>query len=93
MKLYCIVRADLPMAYAACQAGHAVAAWLLEYGQGSWRNNTLIYLQVRDEVELLEWYGKLGCVGFREPDIGDQLTAIIHLSDGKVFRKLKLFGS
>jgi hypothetical protein len=31
--------------------------------------------------------------GFREPDIGDQMTAIACLTDSKLFSNLKLFGS
>lgn len=32
MKLYVIVRTDMPPAYQAVQAGHAVAEWLLQPG-------------------------------------------------------------
>jgi len=34
----------------------------------------------------IEW------VGFREPDIGNELTAIACLGNDKVFSKLKLLG-
>jgi hypothetical protein len=36
------------------------------------------------DMKGLEW------TGFIEPDIGDQMTAIACLSDGKVFSNLKL---
>lgn len=31
-KLYVLVRNDLRPAYRACQAGHAVAEWVFEFG-------------------------------------------------------------
>ena len=99
VKLYVLVRKDLgSMAYSAVQAGHAVAEYLLRYGQlNEWQNGTLVYLGINNEEELTFWGEKLtwkgiGWVGFREPDIGNQLTAIACLSDGQVFSKLKLLG-
>jgi len=92
-RLYVLVRKDLPKSYQAVQAGHAVAEWLL-YDQ-SWQNETLVYLGVNNENELLDWkerldFNNIKHASFREPDIGDQLTAIATLSDGKIFKKLKL---
>jgi hypothetical protein len=92
-RLYVLVRKDLSIEYGAVQAGHAVAAWLLH--DRSWNNETLIYLGVSDESSLYRWAYKLDnkgikWVGFREPDIGNQLTAIAAKSDGKVFKKLPL---
>jgi len=92
-KLYVLVRKDLPVSYIAVQAGHAVAEWLLH--DQRWRNETLIYLGVKDEKELLHWIDKLDFkdikyVKFREPDIGNQLTAIAILGNDKMFRKTKL---
>lgn len=95
MKLYVLVRNDLKPAYRACQAGHVVAQWLLEFGQEKWKNETLIYLGVNDEEELNYWCNKLNekgfeWAGFREPDIGNELTGIACLSDGREFKRLKL---
>ena len=92
-KLYVLVRKDLSVSYRAVQAGHAVAEWLLH--DQSWYNNTLIYLGVLDEDELNHWAEKLSIkgikwVGFREPDIGNELTAIATHTEGKIFNKLKL---
>jgi len=92
-RLYVLVRKDLPESYRAIQAGHAVAEWLLH--DRSWNNETLIYLITKDESTLNRWVDKLDFrgikwVGFREPDIGNQLTAIAVLSDGKIFRNLEL---
>ena len=96
MKMYVLVRIDLKPAYSACQAGHALAQWLLEYGhENKWRNRTLIYLAVDNENELIQWTKKLEDKGiqfseYRESDLDKQLTAIACFSQGKEFRKLKL---
>jgi len=92
-KLYVLVRKDLPTSYQAVQAGHAVAEWLIH--DQSWKNGTLIYLGVNNEKELLRWGSKLKnkdipFVTFKEPDIGNELTALASHTDGTVFKKLKL---
>ena len=95
-KLYILTRRDLKPSYQAVQAGHAVAEWILRHqGQSEWDNGTLVYLGIDDEQELQRWTEKLDCkdmqwTGFTEPDIGDQMTAIACLSDGKIFSNLKL---
>ena len=95
MKLYVLVRKDLPRNHQAVQAGHAVAEYLLHAPKLSWGNGTLIYLRVKDENELVSWGERLTnkglkWFGFKEPDIGDQLTAISVLSDGNLFRGIRL---
>jgi hypothetical protein len=92
-RLYVIVRKDLPKSYRAVQAGHAVAEWLLH--DQTWKNETLIYLGVQDEKELSSWVDKLDFknikwVGFKEPDINNELTAIATICNDGVFNKLKL---
>lgn len=92
-RLYVLVRKDLPVSYRAVQAGHAVAEWLLR--DRSWKNETLIYLGVRDEDSLKRWANKLTFKGmefvaFREPDLGNQITSIATVNDGKIFRNLEL---
>ena len=92
-KLFVLVRNDLPLAYQGVQAGHAVAEYLLN--EREWDNGTLVYLQV-DNIQ--RWLGRLQFLGiphypFKEPDIGNQVTAISIHSDGKLFRNLKLMGS
>lgn len=95
-KLYVLIRKDLSQSYQAVQAGHAVAEWLLRHqGQNEWDNGTLVYLGVDNEETLKHWTFKLDVkgiewTGFTEPDIGNQITAIACLSDGKVFSNLKL---
>jgi hypothetical protein len=50
---------------------------------------------VRDEEQLNAWTWKLGTRGmqyveFREPDIGNELTAIATVTDRKIFSRLEL---
>ena len=92
-RLYVLVRKDLPESYRAVQAGHAVAEWLLH--NQTWQNETLIYLGVKNEDSLKRWANKLTFkdmeyVAFREPDIGNQITAIASLGNGKIFKNLEL---
>lgn len=95
-KLYVLVRKDLPSSYRAVQAGHAVAKWLL-YDNKTWRNSTLIYLEVKNEAVLKEWIIKLKkeglpCVYFREPDINNQVTAVATTAgnDTSIFSDMRL---
>ena len=92
-RLYVIVRKDLSESYRAVQAGHAVAEWLLH--DQSWKNETLIYLGVENETDLLRWVDKLNFkdikyIGFNEPDINNELTAIATICNDRIFNKLKL---
>ena len=94
MKMYVLVRSDLSVSQQAVQAGHAVAELILHGLQKNW-NKTLIYLRVKDEDELIRWKEKIEFrnkeyAEFREPDIGNQLTAIACVDDGKMFSKLSL---
>ena len=93
-KMYVLVRRDLSTSQQAVQAGHAVAE-LVQRGLSTDWNGTLIYLGVESEEMLNRWKSKLAIreirhVEFREPDIGDQMTAIASVCDGKAFSKLKL---
>lgn len=95
MKLYVLVRKDLSRKQQAVQAGHAVAEYLLRVPVFDWDNGTLVYLGVKDEAELLSWgerltYNNIEWAGFREPDIGNQLTAISAVSDGNIFKSERL---
>jgi len=50
----------------------------------------LVYLKVRNEQELLTWHSKLDCISFREPDRGNEVTALAIASTGEEFQTLKL---
>ena len=95
MKLYVLVRKDLSKSQQAVQSGHAVAEWLLRDPSPQWGNGTLVYLGVKDERDLHKWMEKLekrkkSFIKFKEPDIGNQVTAIASLSDGREFKGLEL---
>lgn len=96
MKLYVLVRKDLSKSQQAVQAGHSVAQWVLnDPASPNWGNGTLVYLGVKDERDLHKWMEKLekrekSFIKFKEPDIGNQLTAIASLSDGEEFKSLDL---
>ena len=96
MKLYVLVRKDLSRSQQAVQSGHAVAEWLLRNPDSpKWSNGTLVYLGVKNEEELHSWMDKLearckSTTPFCEPDIGNEVTAIACLSNGKEFRHLRL---
>lgn len=100
-RLYVLTRADLDLAYRSVQGGHAVAQFCLEHPESEWDNGYLIYLDVGDEGELKEWWGKLNFEKtmtkkdpefsvFYEPDLNYQLTAIAVYTNGRMFRKLPI---
>ena len=74
-KLYVVVQSDLSKAQQAVQAGHAVAEFLKTNPNTLWSNGTLVYLKQKD----LNWlYGikNYEWAEFREPDLGNQVTAV-----------------
>jgi hypothetical protein len=78
--------------YRAVQAGHAVAKYMLKFLDSEWKNQYLIYLKVDD---ILFWKSKLDLLNkqyaeFIEPDVGNKITAIACLDEGKIFKKLEL---
>lgn len=89
-RLYVLIDKDLDSVYGCVQGGHAVAEYLLEHPNG-WKNEYLVYLKA--DVE--KWYDKLKYLGldfsiFKEPDLGNKMTAIAIENDGRLFRNLKL---
>ena len=94
-KLYVVVRKDLSKSQQAVQGGHALAEYVLLNRDTEWDNGTLVYLSIRDETELKDLTKKLECdrihhITFREPDIGDQLTAIASLGNNEHFERMSL---
>lgn len=92
-KLFVVVRTDLSPSQTAVQAGHALAEYMLH--NDDWKNQTLVYLGVDDEAQLLDVETKLKHkgiphVGFNEPDYNDALTAIASTEPCTVFKRLNL---
>lgn len=74
---------------------HAVAEFLLQNQDCSSWEKTMVVLGVRDESHLRQWIWKLNRIKkeyavFREPDIGNQITSLVCVDDGKIFKKLML---
>ncbi len=99
-KLYLVTRADLSPGSQAVQAVHAMrefVAWYPELDK-LWyeRSNFLAFLVVPNEEALSRLLkqaeGRLiPVVGFREPDLGESLTAIALASNAKgLVRRLPL---
>lgn len=95
-KMYVLVRKDLPETYRTLQGSHAIAEYSLRGDQNlyqEWNNHTMIYLGVPNEAVLKFWSLKLTdkgkkWIGFYEPDLKNQLTAVACIDTGEVFKKL-----
>ena len=89
-RLYVIIDESLSPVYGCVQGGHAVAQYLIEYGQENWNNEYLIYQYGNTEYwkEILEMRG-MKFVSFCEPDLGGKLTALAVVNNGSMFKKLK----
>lgn len=113
-RLYVLARRDLPGSQPFVQAGHAAIAWChnescrwhwdgreVTTPRWRWNNENLIYLGVRDEQELLEWFCRLrqdsplgkvteGAVAFHEPYFNNQMTAFACMGERETFEGLTL---
>ena len=76
---------------------HALADAIKNPANAKWQNGTLVVCVVKNSIQMLtvlnglEQWSPFPPATFREPDIGNELTAIACLSDGKPFKKLKLY--
>ncbi len=100
LKLFVLIRQDMPIADQAVQAGHAVAEWCKRWqyhGNQDWNNETLVYLSVKNIEWLHAWRDKVRSKYynehsvFREPDMEMSMTAVACWCDGKIFSKLPLW--
>jgi len=89
MKLYIVVRADLTPGARAAQSCHATSAFVAAHPEQSaqWResSNNLVCLEIANEPLLLAMAQRAGEHGiphtlFREPDLGDEATALALMS-------------
>jgi len=90
-KLYVIIRSDLIPGLQAAQACHALRLFADEHKleENEWFrfSNNIVLLQVPIKEELIELAYKatcddIPCSIFREPDVGDEPTAIAILGRG-----------
>jgi len=95
MNLYVILRNDLTRSQKTVQAVHASAEFLLHEKSHTWDNGTVVCLKVRDEEELLNIEKRLRELAlkyrsFREPDTGNDMTALALVGRKNLFRDLTL---
>jgi hypothetical protein len=98
MKLYVLVRDDLPSwQQKAVQAGHAVAQFLQCHRDTKWENGILVYLKVRDEDHLMEYYDlfddgphHIRFQWFDEEDLNGEMTAIAATGVDELVKDLPL---
>lgn len=90
-RLYVLVNPKLNTVYGCVQGGHAVAQFLLEHPEQDWDNQFLIYLH----ADPYAWIKPLRKKGvdfsvFREPDLGNAITALACQDDtGELFKELR----
>jgi len=94
-KLYVIVRNDLSRSQKTVQAIHASAEFLLHDKKHIWDNGTVVCLKVKDEKELLDLESKIKTWSipyrsFREPDTGNDMTALALVGEINLFSDLTL---
>jgi len=100
VRLYLVTRADLPAGDQAVQAAHALQQFNVEHPQAarSWfeQSNTLAFLAAPDETALQRLLDRafdkgLRASAFREPDLGDSLTAVaVEPAGARLVRSLPL---
>jgi len=95
-KMYVLVRNDLNSIYKIVQGSHALAQYALNYPVffTEWGNGTIVYLGVRNLIEMKAWKEQLKAADkinscFQEPDLDGQLTGIACYDTGEIFHSLK----
>jgi hypothetical protein len=94
--MYVLVRNDLEGTYRIVQGSHALAQYALSCPVqfAEWGNSTIVYLAVRNLIEMKAWKEKLLLSNkmfstFYEPDLDGQLTGIACYDTGVIFKDLK----
>lgn len=95
MNLYVLIRQDLSRSQKIVQAVHASAEFLLHDNNHIWYNGTIICLKVKNEEELLNLEKRIKNMGipyssFREPDTGNDMTALALVGERNLFSDLTL---
>jgi hypothetical protein len=89
VKLYIVVRSDLPPGLQAAQAVHAAFSFACEYPEEMRRwhleSNFIVVLNAHNEVDLACWWARIAHAPCRvivhEPDIGNRATAFAVLGE------------
>ena len=94
-NLYVIIRGDLSRSQKTVQAVHASAEFILKEDTIGWDNGTVVCLKVKDESELQSVEERVSGQGiayrsFREPDTGNDMTALALIGKKNMFRDLTL---
>ena len=97
-RMYVLVRLDLSEKYQCVQGAHALAQYSIDHPKifsEQWKNQTLLFLGVRNLIELRRWNFELTRKYkmhsiFREPDLDNQETAIACYDTGEIFKELPL---
>lgn len=85
-KLYIIVRNDLSPGSQIAQACHSIIGFQLKFPNiiktWEYESNTIVILQIENLEKLMNLlnsahYENIKCFGFYEPDMNDELTAIV----------------
>lgn len=101
--MYVLVRQDLPIGLQMAQAIHAAVELALTHPVRAKKTPNTVVLSVLDEDDLCGWSERIDeqCLVtdvnvpykmFREPDLGNEYTALATFSDGKLFSNLPLAG-
>lgn len=99
-RLYLVTRGDLPAGARAAQCCHALREFARAHPvrEAAWyaASNALVLLETPDEAALAALVARAGergvaCAAFREPDLGDALTAIALAPEARpLVRRLPL---
>jgi len=94
-KLYVLVRNDLSKSQKTVQAIHAAAEFLITEDRKTWDNGTVVCLKVVNEEDLKEKEkrvqdAEITYKTFREPDTGNDMTALAFVTRQNIFIDLKL---
>lgn len=94
--IYIALRSDLSRPQQAVQASHAAIESARNFINEGMEHPSVIILNMKSEEALIKFNNSCPnrTIGFREPDIGNQLTAIatepVFGDDRKYFRKYQL---
>lgn len=94
-KLFVVIRKDLNPVHQMVQSGHVIAEFIRKTGKVADEDMVLVILSAKDLDDLKRIIFKLNVeriswIGFKEPDLDNQLTAIASDEENIVFQNLNL---